>query len=247
MDSVVVGNRRFFVRRVGTNAKNASAFIRHDEIVIRIPVHWPREEGFKAFLDLQRKMTKKLEKNPLRSGTAKIRFTHGQKITVLGKPFEVTVTEGRSRISKGRINNGLIQVELASGLPDGKKAEHVSNLARRVMSRQVLPLVEKRVLELNAKHFGFTLRRVFLKETMSRWGSCSESGNINLNFALLFAPPDVLDSVIIHELAHLKEHNHSPAFWALVKKAMPNYDDVRRWLKDNSATLGSGVPVGSVE
>jgi len=64
--------------------------------------------------------------------------------------------------------------------------------------------------------------KIFFKNAKSRWGSCSEAGNINVSTRLLFAPDEVLESVCIHELAHLIERNHSEKFWALVEQAMPN-------------------------
>jgi predicted metal-dependent hydrolase len=74
---------------------------------------------------------------------------------------------------------------------------------------------------------------VRLKYLHSRWGSCSSSSNINLSTRLLFAPEGVIDYVIIHELAHLQELNHSPRFWRLVAEAMPDYQLKEKWLKDN--------------
>ena len=69
------------------------------------------------------------------------------------------------------------------------------------------------------------------------WGSCSEKGNINISTRLLFAPEDVLEYVCIHELAHLIEQNHSEKFWQLVKNAMPNYQEKRKWLKENGDSI----------
>ncbi len=74
------------------------------------------------------------------------------------------------------------------------------------------------------------LRKVFIKSLKSRWGSCSERGNLNFNYLLLFLPPAVQDYVIVHELCHLQEFNHSPAFWALVAKTIPNYRELRAQL-----------------
>jgi predicted metal-dependent hydrolase len=72
-----------------------------------------------------------------------------------------------------------------------------------------------------------------LKYNQTNWGSCSTRGNINLSTRLLFAPDDVIDYVIIHELAHLLEMNHSNRFWNIVKKAMPEYREKEVWLKKN--------------
>lgn len=76
-----------------------------------------------------------------------------------------------------------------------------------------------------------------VKEQKTRWGSCSNKGNINLNWKIILAPDPVLDYLIIHELAHLKYMNHSKEFWQLVARFSPQYKQWRRWLKDNSRWL----------
>lgn len=71
----------------------------------------------------------------------------------------------------------------------------------------------------------------------SRWGSCSSKGNLNFNSSLIQAPDSVIDYVIIHELAHLIELNHSPKFWNIVEKFCPDYQEAEKWLKDNQHLL----------
>lgn len=82
--------------------------------------------------------------------------------------------------------------------------------------------------------YNHTLNKVFIKNTKSRWGSCSTKGNLNFNYKLLFLPQEVADYVVVHELCHLKHFNHGPDFWALVAQACPNYRTHRRALQ----TLG---------
>lgn len=77
-----------------------------------------------------------------------------------------------------------------------------------------------------------------IKDQKTRWGSCSSKGNINLNWRLILAPQEVMDYVIIHELCHLKEMNHSKAFWDLVEAHCPDYKKQKQWLKENTARLG---------
>ena len=79
--------------------------------------------------------------------------------------------------------------------------------------------------------------RVSIREQKTRWGSCSSKGNINLNWKLILAPPECLDYVVIHELCHLHELNHSDKFWQRVGCHMPDYILWKRWLKENGAGL----------
>jgi predicted metal-dependent hydrolase len=103
----------------------------------------------------------------------------------------------------------------------------------RQRAREIIP---ERLIAAN-KVFGFRYGRVTIKEQKSRWGSCSRAGNLNFNWRLLLAPVPVLDYVLTHELAHLKELNHAPAFWCLVAQACPDYKLQRRWLREHGHTL----------
>jgi predicted metal-dependent hydrolase len=84
---------------------------------------------------------------------------------------------------------------------------------------------------------GVTYGRVAIKDQRSRWGSCSSLGNLNFSWRLILAPSEVLEYVVVHELAHLLEPNHSTAFWALVGRYCPDQHDRRRWLRQN----GEGI------
>lgn len=84
---------------------------------------------------------------------------------------------------------------------------------------------------------GLTYQRVYVRGQKTRWGSCSRKGNLSLNLKLLMAPEAVIDYVILHELLHLKEMNHSKRFWHLVAQYCPDYKIHRQWLKENEARL----------
>lgn len=79
--------------------------------------------------------------------------------------------------------------------------------------------------------------RVTIRNQKSKWGSCSAQGNLNFNCLLMLCPPEVLDYVVIHELCHRKEMNHSNAFWAEVARVVPDYREKERWLKENGPLL----------
>jgi len=93
-----------------------------------------------------------------------------------------------------------------------------------------------RVLELAAEH-QFPVRRVVVRNQRSRWGSCSRSGTVSLNWRLIQAPILVRDYIILHELAHLKVMNHSRRFWTEVARLCPEFDQAERWLKAHAGLL----------
>jgi predicted metal-dependent hydrolase len=82
-----------------------------------------------------------------------------------------------------------------------------------------------------------TYGKITIRTQKTRWGSCSAAGNLNFNALLMLTPPDVQDYVIIHELCHRKQMNHSPAFWREVEHIMPDYRERRNWLKKNGGAL----------
>lgn len=90
--------------------------------------------------------------------------------------------------------------------------------------------VHERVAYWN-QFYSHSYKRISIKNTKRVWGSCSRKGNLNFSFTLFFLPSELADYVIVHELCHLKEHNHSSRFWTLVEKQLPNYKTLRRGLR----------------
>ena len=88
---------------------------------------------------------------------------------------------------------------------------------------------------------GVTWGRITIRNQRSKWGSCSEKGNLNFNCLLMLTPPEVIDSVVVHELCHRREMNHSERFYREVRKVFPEYDKWNKWLKDNGGAIMARV------
>ena len=88
-----------------------------------------------------------------------------------------------------------------------------------------------------AQKIGVTYGSITIRNQRTRWGSCTSNGNLNFNCLLMLAPPQVLDSVVVHELCHRKEMNHSDRFYAEIYRVYPEYDKWNKWLKENGPTL----------
>lgn len=86
-------------------------------------------------------------------------------------------------------------------------------------------------LECYSQAYGFKFNRVSIRNQRTRWGSCSRKGNLNFNYKILFLPKRTANYIIVHELCHLKELNHSREFWNLVAQAMPDYLEIKRELR----------------
>lgn len=111
-----------------------------------------------------------------------------------------------------------------------------------------LEVLEKRyrdaartVLESRTAHYqritGGRYTSVTVRDQKTRWGSCSSRGTLSFNYRLIFAPPAILDYVVVHELCHLTHMNHSEDFWSMVAGVMPEYKEYRRWLREHGGEL----------
>ncbi|MDE6567167.1 MAG: M48 family metallopeptidase, partial [Lachnospiraceae bacterium] len=88
-----------------------------------------------------------------------------------------------------------------------------------------------------ARQIGVDYGRITIRNQKTRWGSCSGKGNLNFNCLLMLAPAEIQDYVVVHELCHRREMNHSPRFWAEVAKIMPDYQERRKWLKEHGQEI----------
>ena len=104
------------------------------------------------------------------------------------------------------------------------------------LARKALAVIPARV-----RHFapivGVSFGNITIRNQRSRWGSCSGKGNLNFNCLLMLTPEHVIDYVVVHELCHRKEMNHSPRFWAEVERILPDYRRSRQWLKEHEKEL----------
>lgn len=118
-------------------------------------------------------------------------------------------------------------------------AEHsIQNMLNRFLKQQGSRYILQR-LQVFGQKMNIQFEKVVFREQKSRWGSCSHRGNLNFNWRLVHAPEEVIDYVIVHELAHRVHFNHSPGFWKLVERFAPEYRKHRGWLKRHGAVLAS--------
>lgn len=116
-----------------------------------------------------------------------------------------------------------------------------SDTELRTLSQQAKAVLPERVAYFAPK-VGVSYGRITIRAQRSRWGSCSSNGNLNFNCLLMLMPPEVQDYVVVHELCHRKELNHSHRFWTEVEKILPDYPARKKWLKDNGGALIARIP-----
>ena len=154
---------------------------------------------------------------------------NGDTVRIEGIPRMVSVSQGPASV---RLTGDSFIITA----PDPEDAEAVRAQARAFLSEMALAHIRSRI-EYYQPRTGGEFGRVTIRAQRSRWGSCSSKHNLNFNWRLILAPPQCLDYVVIHELCHLTEFNHSPRFWALVEAQMKDYMTWKDWLRLNGKAL----------
>jgi predicted metal-dependent hydrolase len=162
-------------------------------------------------------------------------YQHGDSIKLMGIVYSIQlITTDTTSSRASLLPNNIIQIKLSNLIKGGDVLLAVPKLIAGLMAKTHLTPIKSRVAALNNQFFKVSIKDIKIVQTKSRWGSCSNTGIIRLSSRLLLAPPEVIDYVIIHELAHLVVFNHSSQFWKTVERAMPDYREKEKWLKENN-------------
>jgi predicted metal-dependent hydrolase len=156
-------------------------------------------------------------------------FAEGVIVPVLGIPHRIR-REDAAAAPPVAIRNGEIRVGGDPAHVERRVRDHLVAMARSEFARRARPL---------AARIGRKVTRVNVRDTKSRWGSCSGQGNLSFSWRLIFAPEWVIDYVVAHEVAHLAEMNHGPRFWRLVESLSSESTAARIWLKRHRSRLFS--------
>lgn len=207
---------------------------------LRLPFHASREYKHEK-LDWAKKwlIEALLEKPGMADRWKSKIYTTGQIIQTPFKNYTLHLERSTKHISlRARIENDIVRLSLpVESNDEWITREDISTIISKVVSKDLMPAFTHRVKELNSLHFQEKYNDIKLKYTHTRWGSCATSGNLNFSTRILLAPTPVMNHVIIHELAHLKEMNHSHKFWSWVAKADPDYKHHDKWLSQQGEKL----------
>ena len=167
--------------------------------------------------------------------SAAIKITADMQIVVF-VPLYVSDNEiERLVISKSKwIDEHMLKVQ--STIDERSKLEKITSEQIKELADQAVEYIPKRV-KYYAENENFVYNKITIKNLVSRWGSCSTKGNLNFYCLLMLTPDYVIDYIVVHELCHLREMNHSEKFWAEVEKIMPDYQRAVLWLKQNGGNL----------
>ena len=173
-------------------------------------------------------------------GLSKVKeFTDGEKFLYLGKNYKLKI-ESRENI---KLADSLYFPE--KSLDDGRlksdfKGSPKSDFSRAKIIEWYKQKAKEKITEranLYSRLTGWKFKSISIRNVETRWGSCGAKGSLNFSWKLIMAPTDVIDYVVVHELAHTVEKNHSAKFWDKVRAVLPDYKTRRKWLADNRTKL----------
>ena len=185
-----------------------------------------------------------MEYTPIKSNRRTLALEIKNDKLVVRAPISATDEEIKEFVLKHRrwIDKTFIKVENRKEKLQG--IEPLSQSEIRALADLAMTVIPDRV-KYYAKKIGVTYGRITIRNQRTRWGSCSVKGNLNFNCILMLAPPEVLDSVVVHELCHRKEMNHSDKFYTEVLRVFPDYWLWNKWLKYNGDILIKRMTGGS--
>lgn len=201
---------------------------RDGKVIVRAPVRAPMKL-IQDFVESKKDWIK--EKKALmqnRAVTPARHFVDGEKFLFLGEKINLRVVPDGTQRAALSLNKEFLLSKKAQPAAMSVFEKWYKLEAQRIMAERVTLYAEKH---------GFRYQKIRISSARTRWGSCSSRGTLSFCWRLVMAPMDVIDYVVVHELAHLKIKNHSDVFWNEVNRLMPTYKIRRDWLKKNGLLL----------
>ena len=215
-----------FIIKITKSARSKNLRLRVDKtgtVHLSMPTWTLKSTGMKFVKDNTLWIQEQLNKiKPIKQ------FENGMKISILGQ--HVTICHTPNHKGACTIQNGQLFV---SG-----DVEHLHRRIKDFIIRLAYPYIQTKAIEM-AKQLGEKPTHITLKDTSSRWGSCSSTKRLNFCWKLALAPDYVLEYIIAHEVSHLKQMNHSDKFWAVVGTLGVRRADAEIWLRKNGSDLGA--------
>jgi hypothetical protein len=239
---VVIGERQidlqgqsvFYVLKRSSRAKRVRLEVRqHSGLAVVVPRSYPLQDVDNLLRDKQSWILRHLAGAGRAAPPAAGDIGGGDLIPYLGRDLRVIDCQGDGRRPRVTLTpDGL----LISGASDGRRLE---SLVEQWYRSQALQFVQPRVDSLTAR-WGLDYGRIIIRGQKTRWGSCSHRRTLSFNWRLMMVPEPVAEYVIVHEVAHLREMNHTHRFWKLVAEECPRWREHRRWLTGHGEWLSAG-------
>lgn len=229
----MMGGFDFPVEVVRTERRRSASIHLDGEVVeIRVPKNLSVDRIRKIITKRGAWIATRLKAASKRAPIKSKEYVSGESFPYLGRNYRLKVVAGDEPVVK--LKGGYLEAKVAVG--DAFRQETIRNLLVCWYKQHALTRLEAKA-ERFAKVIGVNPKSVKVAEFKSRWGSCSAAGDITYNWRIILAPHRVVDYVVVHELCHLLEHNHSNNYWKHVGRHAPNHQASRDWLKQYSGTF----------
>ncbi|WP_167883528.1 M48 family metallopeptidase [Leptospira ognonensis] len=197
----------------------------------RIVIRYPKSVSFKFILEFleERKSWVKERYNKNKTHNPKrTEFNDGEILPIFGVHRKISYSVSE----KTKLTENLFILNIKGLRSEQGRTKRALKFLKEELENRSIPVIEKKIAEIGTKRYSFTI-----KSMRSLWGSCSPRNKITLNLALIFCPEFVLRYVILHEVSHTKEHNHSKKFWSLLESLDPDYEIAEKWIKTNGQKI----------
>jgi len=211
--------------------KTVSIKVNKDTVSIVVPHTYPNESIDQLLTKKASWIMKKISAHSAIQLPPEKQYISGEQYLFLGQGYVLSIRQG-AFFSVKRVQEHLV-ITMPKGTEQQQKVKNA--LVKWYKAQAELALKEKVIFY--ARLVGVEPVSVGVKTYKRRWGSCSAAGRIDFNWKIIMAPEHVIDYVVVHELCHLKQFNHSPKFWKEVERVMPDYVASKAWLKTNGLLL----------
>jgi len=238
MPKITYGNQTFEYTIIRKNNKSITIKVNNEgKITITCPSFIKESEIYELVMKKADWIIGKLKLIEDKTSQAKeVEFISGEHLLYMGEKHMLEIHEIEDKKGYVRLSGEKIEAYVPSMLKNIEKKDYIRALLIHWYKYQAREKFVERT-NLYGSKLKLYPKSIRVKGQKTLWGSCSSKENINFNWRLIMAPLAILDYVVVHELCHLKERNHSSRFWALVESIVPDYKEKRKWLKDNGMSL----------
>lgn len=215
--------------------KTASINIINGQVKITIPQSLSPEKLSDLISSKKDWIAKKINEHSKVKPQKQKEFVSGEAISYLGRNYRLKKIIGAE--TPVEFKNGYFFVGVNSDWSEGESEVHIRLELAKWLRQQALVKIKSKVKKYS-EIVGVKPKSIKVHMLETKWGSCSPNGDLVFNWRIISAPHTIIDYVVVHELCHLIEHNHSEKFWSLVSRVIPDYKHHKEWLKFNGDSLG---------
>lgn len=212
---------------IKSNRKSLSIIIERDKsVVVRAPQSLSDERIKEEVNKRKSLILSKIDSDQKAAERTAKEFVDGEQFLYMGKYYSLQIN-----------NSETPTIEFKEAfIVNTPNIEVAKNLMFEWYQQQAKEVLTPRIIFF-AEHLGVKRKRINITSAKYTWGSCTPAGTLNFNWRIVKAPSEVMDYIVVHELAHLREHNHSAEFWNIVAVQLPQYEDAKQWLRLNGHEL----------